>query len=82
MDDLNLSEPVKDLWAEVEELYGMSIDLIVTDLSGATLGEADVLPDGQPRIKIDRVRGMSNQNVAHELLHFKLKQEGYGTYSY
>ncbi|MDA2933598.1 hypothetical protein MYX82_04575 [Acidobacteria bacterium AH-259-D05] len=82
MHGINLSEPTEDLWEEVENLYGMSIDLVVDELPAGFLGQAEVLSDGQPRIMIDNERGRSEQNVAHELSHLKLRKEGYGQYGY
>jgi len=59
----------------------MTIELVVDELSGL-LGQAEVLADGRPRIIIDNERGRSEQNIAHELFHFKLRKEGYAQYGF
>jgi hypothetical protein len=65
---------------DVEQKFGKPVRCeVVSSLTGSEGGwsSADVLPDGTPRIKLDKVAGRTENEVILELLHLQLIADGF-----
>lgn len=73
-----LEESTQKLIGEVEKSFGSPV--IVKrrlDWEASHYGEAYVDSEGHPTIELNATTGLTNANVAHELMHLLMKSKGY-----
>jgi hypothetical protein len=78
-----LSEPAARLVVDVEAQYGKSIrQELVTTWEPSHYGESLVANDGTPVIKVNANTGRTEATIVHELLHLKLRTEGFASLAF
>jgi hypothetical protein len=73
---INARRSVLALMSEVERAFGHSIVERISESSDRSFGEYSVSLDGAPTITLAR-SDLTEANLVHELMHFKLMAEGY-----
>jgi hypothetical protein len=75
---IELSPPAQQLLREVEAAYGESVlEKEVDTWEASHYGESSVTSDGTPAVTINTSTGRTEATIVHELLHLKLRAEGF-----
>jgi hypothetical protein len=69
---------VQGLLASVEKGYGKPVSFSKADTGQDSAGDSSVGQDGTPTVRVNPAHGgLTEENVAHELIHLRLKLEGF-----
>jgi hypothetical protein len=73
---LDLSSHTLKLWSEMEQYYGQPIQERALEFTTGGYGQSGIDDDGTPWISLSPP-GRFEENVIHELMHLKLKSQGF-----
>jgi hypothetical protein len=80
---IELSAPAEELLRDVESAYGKPVSEIEENTwEPSRYGQSIVKPDGTPTITINSSTGRTEATIVHELLHLKLRAEGFPILGY